>query len=95
LGYVFSLGYLAIPVVMFVFYILASLEVIAEEIEEPFGTDTNDLPMERLSEMIKKKCRRDTSLISTKDIIKAIRNQKLAGTYLCTMKQFNVPLVLS
>ena len=37
-----------------VFYILASLEVIAEEIEEPFGTDTNDLPMERLSEMIKK-----------------------------------------
>jgi putative membrane protein len=54
LGYVFSLGYIAIPVVMFVFYILASLEVIAEEIEEPFGTDTNDLPMDRLSETIKK-----------------------------------------
>jgi putative membrane protein len=54
MGYVFSLGYIAIPVVMFVFYILASLEVIAEEIEEPFGTDTNDLPMDRLSETIKK-----------------------------------------
>jgi putative membrane protein len=49
LGYVFSLGYIVIPVVMFIFYVLASLEVIAEEIEDPFGTDTNDLPMERLS----------------------------------------------
>jgi putative membrane protein len=53
-GYVFSLGYIAVPVVMFVFYVLASLEVIAEEIEEPFGVDTNDLPMERLAETIKK-----------------------------------------
>ena len=49
LGYVFSLGYIVIPVVMFIFYVLASLEVIAEEIEDPFGMDTNDLPMERLS----------------------------------------------
>jgi putative membrane protein len=54
LGYVFSLGYIAIPIVMFIFYVLASLEVIAEEIEEPFGTDTNDLPMERLAETIRK-----------------------------------------
>lgn len=51
-GFVFSLGYIAIPVVVFIFYVLASLEVIAEEIEEPFGTDTNDLPLERLSAMI-------------------------------------------
>ena len=35
-GFVFSLGYLVIPVVVFVFYVLASLELIAEEIEEPF-----------------------------------------------------------
>lgn len=54
IGYVFSLGYFAVPVVMLVFYVLASLEVIAEEIEEPFGTDTNDLPMERLADGIKK-----------------------------------------
>ncbi|MGV3638291.1 MAG: bestrophin family protein [Flavobacteriales bacterium] len=53
-GFVFSLGYLAIPVVMFIFYVLASLELIAEEIEDPFGTDTNDLPMVRLGTMIKK-----------------------------------------
>lgn len=51
-GFVFTLGYIAIPVVVFIFYVLASLELIAEEIEEPFGMDTNDLPLERLSEMI-------------------------------------------
>ncbi|MBK8341200.1 MAG: hypothetical protein IPK99_14925 [Flavobacteriales bacterium] len=53
-GFVFSLGYLAIPVVMFIFYVLASLELIAEEIEDPFGKDGNDLPMERLAIMIAK-----------------------------------------
>lgn len=54
LGYVFSLGYLVIPVVIFVFYVLASLELIAEEIEDPFGKDTNDLPTERISQNIRK-----------------------------------------
>ena len=53
-GFVFSLGYIAIPVVVFIFYVMASLEIIAEEIEDPFGKDTNDLPMNRLSEMISK-----------------------------------------
>lgn len=53
-GYVFNLGYLIIPVVVLVFYVLASLELIAEEIEDPFGKDANDLPMERISENIKK-----------------------------------------
>jgi putative membrane protein len=53
LGFAFTLGYIAVPVVMFVFYVLASLELIAEEIEDPFGTDGNDLPMDRLSVMIR------------------------------------------
>jgi ion channel-forming bestrophin family protein len=51
-GFVFSLGYLTIPVVVFVFYVLASLELIAEEIEDPFGMDSNDLPLDRLATMI-------------------------------------------
>lgn len=54
LGYVFNLGYLVIPVVVFVLYVLASLELIAEEIEDPFGKDANDLPMQRISENIKR-----------------------------------------
>ncbi len=53
MGFVFSLSYWAIPVVMFIFYVLASLELIAEEIEDPFGKDANDLPMEKLAVMIR------------------------------------------
>lgn len=52
-GYVFSLSYYAIPVVIFIFYVLASLELIAEEIEEPFGNDENDLPTSRIAQTIK------------------------------------------
>ena len=54
IGYVFNLSYWVIPVVVFVFYVLASLELIAEEIEDPFGKDVNDLPMEKMSENIRK-----------------------------------------
>ncbi|QEE50564.1 hypothetical protein FUA48_13565 [Flavobacterium alkalisoli] len=53
-GYVFMLGYLVIPVVTIIFYVLASLELIAEEIEDPFGYDPNDLPTAKLAEMIQK-----------------------------------------
>lgn len=47
-GYVFSLGYLIIPMVVFIFFVLASLELIAEEIEDPFGKDANDLPLDMI-----------------------------------------------
>ncbi|MEH6679504.1 MAG: bestrophin family ion channel [Sediminicola sp.] len=53
-GYVFSLGYYAVPVVIFIFYVLASLELIAEEIEDPFGFDANDLPIEKISANIRR-----------------------------------------
>ena len=53
-GYVFQLGYYVVPVVAFIFYVLASLEIIAEEIEDPFGDDENDVPTDVLSENIKK-----------------------------------------
>jgi putative membrane protein len=48
-GFVFSLGYWVIPVVSIIFYVLASLELIAEEIEDPFGSDANDLPTEEIA----------------------------------------------
>lgn len=53
MGYVFKLGYFCIPVVVFIFYVLASLELIAEEIEDPFGTEENDLPTERICNTIR------------------------------------------
>ncbi len=51
-GFAFSLGWWAVPSVMFIFYVLASLELIAEEIEDPFGGDENDVPMQRLAATI-------------------------------------------
>jgi putative membrane protein len=53
-GYVFNLGYYVIPVVVFIFYVLASLELIAEEIEDPFGGDDNDFPTKKMAANIKK-----------------------------------------
>lgn len=53
-GYSFHLGYYVVPVVMFVFYVLASLELIAEEIEDPFGNDPNDLPTAKMADNIRK-----------------------------------------
>jgi ion channel-forming bestrophin family protein len=53
-GFVFNLGYYVIPVVAFIFYVLASLELIGEEVEDPFGGDANDLPTEKIAENIKK-----------------------------------------
>lgn len=51
-GFAFKLGYLNIAVVVFVFYVMASLELIAEEIEDPFGDDPNDLPLKKMAENI-------------------------------------------
>jgi putative membrane protein len=53
-AYVFTLGYYVIPVVSFIFYVLGSIELISEEIEEPFGYDDNDLPTTKIAENIKK-----------------------------------------
>lgn len=53
-GWVFSLGYFVIPIVPFILYVLASLELIAEEIENPFNTDANDLPVDEICNNIEK-----------------------------------------
>lgn len=44
----FHFDYWAILITTFVFYALVSMEVLAEEIEDPFGTDDNDLPLEQI-----------------------------------------------
>jgi putative membrane protein len=46
-------GFWSIPIVMIMFYAFASLELISEEIEDPFGTDENDLPTDEIAEKIK------------------------------------------
>ena len=54
IGWVFSLGYFVVPIVPFILYVLASLELIAEEIEDPFGFDANDLPVDAICDNIEK-----------------------------------------
>lgn len=58
-GFGEQLGYSLAPIVGFVFYVLLSLEVIAESIEDPFGNDTDDLPIDKIAHQI----RRDTAEI--------------------------------
>lgn len=57
LAFVAEFGYWTIPIVLLVFFILVSVELIAEEIEDPFGNDTNDLPTDELTDKIKKNVR--------------------------------------
>ncbi len=52
-GFITTFACRKIPVVMFVFYVLVSLELIAEEIEDPFGKDANDLPMDEIAARIR------------------------------------------
>lgn len=53
LGLIPDFSYWTVPLVCFFFYVLLSLELIAEEIEEPFGYDDNDLPTGDMSQKIK------------------------------------------
>ena len=52
-AFAIDFGYWSVPIVAFVFYAFASLELISEEIEDPFGDDANDLPTQEISEKIK------------------------------------------
>lgn len=53
-AYVINLGLFMIPLTVFVYYVLMSLELIAEEIEDPFSNDENDIPMETIAQNIEK-----------------------------------------
>jgi ion channel-forming bestrophin family protein len=52
-GFITTLGYITIPAVLIVSFVLLSVELIAEEIEDPFGRDINDLPTDELAGKIK------------------------------------------
>ena len=52
-GFVTTFSYFTILIVFLIFYILVSIELIAEEIEDPFGLDVNDLPTDQLAEKIR------------------------------------------
>jgi putative membrane protein len=51
-AFVADFGYWAALFTTFMFYVLASLEIIAEEVENPFGVDANDLPTDEMAKNI-------------------------------------------
>jgi ion channel-forming bestrophin family protein len=53
LGFVTTFGYLTIPTVVLIAFVLLSVELISEEIEDPFGRDANDLPTDELAGKIR------------------------------------------
>lgn len=52
-AWAFTLSYYVVPFVAFILFVFASVELIAEEIENPFGTDANDLPLQTISDNIR------------------------------------------
>jgi putative membrane protein len=56
LAFVPLFGYLSAFISTFVFYALVSMELLAEEIEDPFGADQNDLPTDQLCLTIQNNC---------------------------------------
>jgi ion channel-forming bestrophin family protein len=52
-AFVTQSGYITVLIVALITFVLMSVELIAEEIEDPFGRDLNDLPTDELAVKIK------------------------------------------
>ena len=52
-GFAMDFAYWSILIISFLFYVFASIELLAEEIEDPFGNDANDLPTDDITRGIR------------------------------------------
>jgi putative membrane protein len=52
-GFAMDFGYWSVIIIAFIFYVFASIELLAEEIEDPFGNDANDLPTDDIAQGIR------------------------------------------
>lgn len=74
-----SLGWITIPASVFAAYIILGIALIGREIENPFGIDVNDLPLDAFCEQI----RRDVDIIMSRpppkfeDVVRHQDNQLL------------------
>ena len=50
-------GWETVPVTLMIAYVLFGIEEIGVEIEDPFGSDVNDLPLEKICDMIEQNLR--------------------------------------
>lgn len=51
-GWAGTFGFLVVPMMVMIVYILLGLEILSEELEEPFGKGDNDLPLTTISASI-------------------------------------------
>ncbi|KTD40480.1 bestrophin family protein [Legionella parisiensis] len=51
-GWVDTFGFLIVPMMVMIVYILLGLEMLSEELEDPFGKDDNDLPLGTIAKNI-------------------------------------------
>ena len=51
-GWAETFGFLVIPMMVMIVYILLGLEILSEELEEPFGKGDNDLPLNAIAKNI-------------------------------------------
>jgi putative membrane protein len=74
-----SLGWVTIPASIFAAYIILGIALIGREIENPFGDDVNDLPLDAFCEQIRK----DVDIIMSRaapkfaDVVDSEQNQLL------------------
>jgi putative membrane protein len=54
IGLIQVFGWLTVPLVMIIFFALVGIELMGEEIEDPFGLDCNDLPTGDIAHTIKR-----------------------------------------
>ena len=49
-----ELGWATLPIAMVAYFVLATMDVLSAELENPFGIDCNDLPTRSIGEMIRR-----------------------------------------
>ncbi|CAM2923778.1 Predicted membrane protein [Legionella steigerwaltii] len=53
-GWIDTFGFFIIPMMVMIVYILLGLEILSEDLEEPFGKEDNDLPLSAIAKNIVK-----------------------------------------
>lgn len=67
IGFIETLGWWTVFAVAIIYYVAMSLVTIAEEIEEPFGHDPNDLPLDGMSQTIQENVKEIQKLSVTQE----------------------------
>jgi putative membrane protein len=75
-----ALGIWALPVQALIIYFLFGVELTAEEIENPFGTDVDDLPLGMYCDTVHRDVADILAATSTQPLTRAIASHPMAGT---------------